>query len=133
MTATQGASECTTQPAGGTLPGGLPLGVTGGLLFARTSAVGDATRPSSQRVSAEAGLGDLRVPLVPGLPGLPLPSGARVVKRFKPRRNGTFRVTLEGAKTRQVATFRFRTKVRFRVGNRHLFRTFTLPTYVDIG
>jgi hypothetical protein len=59
--------------------------------------------------------------------------GARVVKRFKPRRNGTFRVTLQDAKTRQVATFRFRTKVRFRVGNLHLFPTFTLPTYVDIG
>ena len=59
--------------------------------------------------------------------------GAKVVKRFKPRRNGTFRVTLQGAKTRQVATFRFRTKVRFRVGNPHLFRTFTLPKYVDIG
>jgi hypothetical protein len=56
-----------------------------------------------------------------------------VVKRFKPRRSGTFRVKLQGAKTRQVATFRFRTKVRFRVGNPHLFRTFTLPQYVDIG
>jgi hypothetical protein len=56
-----------------------------------------------------------------------------VVKRFKPRRNGRFRVTLTGAKTRQVATFRFRTKVRFRTGNPRLFRTFTLPQYVDIG
>jgi hypothetical protein len=74
VTANQGASECITQSAGGTLPGGLPLGVTGGLLFARTRADGDATRPSSQLVSAESGLGDLRVPLVPGLPGLPLPA-----------------------------------------------------------
>jgi hypothetical protein len=74
VTANQGASECITRSAGGSLPGGLPLGVTGGLLFARTRADGDATRPSSQRVSAEAGLGDLRVPLVPGLPGLPLPT-----------------------------------------------------------
>ena len=48
-----------------------------------------------------------------------------------PQRN--LPVTLQGAKTRQVATFRFRTKVRFRVGNPHLFRTFTLPKYVDIG
>ena len=56
-----------------------------------------------------------------------------VVKRFKPRRNGRFRVTLQGAKQRQVATFRFRTRVRYRVGNPRLFRTFTLPQYVDIG
>ena len=56
-----------------------------------------------------------------------------VVKRFKPRKNGRFRVTLSGASTRQVATFRFRTLVRFRSGNPRLFRTFTLPQYVDIG
>jgi hypothetical protein len=56
-----------------------------------------------------------------------------VVKRFKPRRDGRFRVTLEGARQRQVATFRFRTRVRYRVGNPRLFRTFTLPQYVDIG
>ena len=56
-----------------------------------------------------------------------------VVKRFKPKRNGRFRVTLQGAKQRQVATYRFRTLVRFRVGNPRLFRTFTLPQYVDIG
>jgi hypothetical protein len=37
------------------------------------------------------------------------------------------------AKQRQVATFRFRTRVRFRVGNARLFRTFTLPQYVDVG
>ncbi len=74
VTANRGASSCTTRSAGGTLPGALPLGVTGGLLFARTRADGDATRPASQIVSAEAGLGDLRVPLVPGLPGLPLPA-----------------------------------------------------------
>jgi hypothetical protein len=56
-----------------------------------------------------------------------------VVKRFKPRKSGRFRVTLSGAGTRQVATFRFRTLVRFRTGNPRLFRTFTLPQYVDIG
>ena len=56
-----------------------------------------------------------------------------VVKRFKPRKNGRFRVTLSGARKRQVATFRFRTLVRFRPGNPRLFRTFTLPQYVDIG
>ena len=56
-----------------------------------------------------------------------------VVRRFKPRKSGRFRVTLSGAKTRQVATFRFRTLVRFREANPRLFRTFTLPQYVDIG
>jgi hypothetical protein len=73
VTANQGASECLTQSAGGALPAGLPLGATGSLLFARTNAAGDASRPAVQRVSAEAGLADLRVPLLPGLPGLPLP------------------------------------------------------------
>ena len=56
-----------------------------------------------------------------------------VATRIKPRKNGTFRVKLRGAKQRQVATFRFRTLVRFRTGNPRLFRTFTLPQYVDIG
>jgi hypothetical protein len=56
-----------------------------------------------------------------------------VVRRFKPRKSGRFSVTLSGAKTRQVATFRFRTLVRYREGNPRLFRTFTLPQYVDIG
>jgi hypothetical protein len=56
-----------------------------------------------------------------------------VARRFKPRKSGRFSVTLGGASTRQVATFRFRTLVRYRVGNPKLFRTFTLPQYVDIG
>jgi hypothetical protein len=56
-----------------------------------------------------------------------------VATRFKPRRDGSFRVTLQGAQRRQGATFRFRTLVRYRVGNPRLFRTFTLPQYVDIG
>jgi hypothetical protein len=74
VTANKGASECTTQSAGGALPAGLPLSATGSLLFARTSAVGDARTPAAQRVSAEAGLADLHVPLLPGLPGLPVPT-----------------------------------------------------------
>jgi len=56
-----------------------------------------------------------------------------VVKRFKPRRNGRFRVTLSGAETRQVATFRFRTPLRFSQSDPKLYRRFTLPQYVDIG
>jgi hypothetical protein len=56
-----------------------------------------------------------------------------VVKRFKPRRDGRFTVTLSGAARRQVATFRFRTRVRFSRIDPKLYRTFTLPQYVDIG
>ena len=74
VTANQGASECITQSAGGALPAGLPLSATGSLLYARTRADGDASRPAGQRVTAESGLADLRVPLLPGLPGLPVPA-----------------------------------------------------------
>jgi hypothetical protein len=54
-----------------------------------------------------------------------------VVKRFKPRSNGTFTVTLTGAKTQRVATFRFRTKVRFDYLDKKLHPTFTLPRYIE--
>ena len=74
VTANQGAAECITQSAGGALPAGLPLSTTGSLLYARTRADGDASRPAGQRVTAESGLADLRVPLLPGLPGLPVPA-----------------------------------------------------------
>jgi hypothetical protein len=73
ITANGGAPECSTQSAGGTVPG-LPMGAAVSLLFARTRADGDASRPASQRVSAESGLADLHIPLLPGLPGLPLPT-----------------------------------------------------------
>jgi phosphoribosyl 1,2-cyclic phosphate phosphodiesterase len=84
-------------------------------------------------------LENLELWIIDGLRYAPHPSHFSVndalswVERFKPRKNGRFRVTLSGAKTRQVATFRFRTLVRFRPGNPRLFRTFTLPQYVDIG
>jgi len=78
VTANKDGASCLTQSAGGALPAGLPGGATGSLLFARTRAEGDASAPASQRVSAEAGLADLRVPLLPGLPGLPIPSVAPV-------------------------------------------------------
>jgi hypothetical protein len=54
-----------------------------------------------------------------------------VAKRFKPRPDGTFRVTLTGAKTQRVATFRFRTKVRFDYLDKKLHPTFTLPRYIE--
>jgi hypothetical protein len=54
-----------------------------------------------------------------------------VAKRFKPRPDGTFKVTLTGAKTQRVATFRFRTKVRFDYLDKKLHPTFTLPRYIE--
>ena len=56
-----------------------------------------------------------------------------VVKRFKPSRSGRFRVSLPAAKRRQVAVFRFRTLVRHDASDPKLYRTFTLPRFVDIG
>jgi hypothetical protein len=78
VTANHGAAACATQSAGGALPAGLPLSPTGGAVFARTRADGDASRPETQRVSAEAGLAALHVPLVPGLPGIPVPNVAPI-------------------------------------------------------
>jgi hypothetical protein len=54
-----------------------------------------------------------------------------VAKRFKPRPDGRFTVTLTGAKTQRVATFRFRTKVRFDRFDKKLHPTFTLPRYIE--
>ena len=54
-----------------------------------------------------------------------------MAKRFKPRPDGTLNVTLTGAKTQRVATFRFRTKVRFDRFDKKLHPTFTLPRYIE--
>jgi hypothetical protein len=78
VTANKDGASCLTQSAGGALPAGLPGGATGSLLFARTRADGPASAPASQRITAESGLADLHVPLLPGLPGLPIPSVAPV-------------------------------------------------------
>src|SRR5215204_1811933 len=69
VTANKDAAECTTQSAGGAPPTGLPGGAGGSLFFARTRADGAASNPAGQRVSAEASVGELRIPLLPGLPG----------------------------------------------------------------
>jgi hypothetical protein len=55
----------------------------------------------------------------------------RVIKRFKPRRNGRFRVTLPGPKGTEAAAYRLRTKVP-RLGTK-LYPTFTLPRYIDLA
>ena len=56
-----------------------------------------------------------------------------VVRRFKPRRNGRFAVTVSAPPRQQAAVYRFETRVRKNYTNPKLFPTFTLPRYVDLG
>jgi hypothetical protein len=96
-----------------------------------------ATAPAIDPVAANRGAAECRTQSAGGnLPaGLPLGIGGRVeaVERFRLSHTGRFRVVLPGAKRRQVAVFRFRTRVRFSTRNPRLYRTFTLPQYVDVG
>ena len=55
-----------------------------------------------------------------------------VVKRFKPRRDGSFRVTLDGPPGSQAAVYRMQTRVRKFVTNPKTFPTFTLPRFVAL-
>jgi hypothetical protein len=55
----------------------------------------------------------------------------KVIKRFKPRRDGRFRITLPGPTGTEAAAYRLRTKVP-RLGSK-LYPTFTLPRYVDLA
>jgi hypothetical protein len=57
---------------------------------------------------------------------------SKVVKVFKPKRNGHFDVTLPAPTKQAAATYRMESKVRFRVGLDRLFPTFTLPRYVRV-
>ncbi len=57
----------------------------------------------------------------------------RVVKRFKPRADGSFRVTLPAPRRGQAAAYRLQTRVRKFTTNPKTFPTFTLPRYVDLG
>ncbi len=57
----------------------------------------------------------------------------RVVKRFKPRANGTFRITVGGPTKSKAAVYRLSTRVRKFTTNPKTFPTFTLPRYVDLG
>jgi hypothetical protein len=57
----------------------------------------------------------------------------RVVKRFKPRAGGAFRVTLAGPPSSQAAAYRLQTRVRKYTTNPKVFPTFTLPRYVDLA
>jgi len=57
----------------------------------------------------------------------------KVVKRLKPRPDGTFRVTVPAPRRGQAAAYRLQTRVRKYVTNPKTFPTFTLPRYVDLG
>ncbi len=57
----------------------------------------------------------------------------KVVKRFTPRSDGSFRVTLPAPKGGLAAAYRLQTRVRKFTTNPKTFPTFTLPRYVDLG
>jgi hypothetical protein len=56
-----------------------------------------------------------------------------VVKRFKPRSDGSFRVSLPAPGDGFAAAYRMATRVRKFADNPKLYPTFTLPRYVDLG
>jgi hypothetical protein len=56
----------------------------------------------------------------------------KIVKRFTPRSDGSFRVTLRAPKALDVAVYRFGTRVRKTTRNPKLFPTFTLPRAVEL-
>jgi hypothetical protein len=57
----------------------------------------------------------------------------QVVKRFKPRPNGHFSITVGGPAQSQAAVYRLQTRVRKFETNPKLFPTFTLPRAVVLG
>jgi hypothetical protein len=56
-----------------------------------------------------------------------------IVKRFKPRPDGSFRVSLPAPAEGHAAAYRMSTRVRKFADNPKLYPTFTLPRYVDLG
>lgn len=56
-----------------------------------------------------------------------------VVRRIKPRRDGSFSVLVAAPPGRLAAVYRFATRVRRTSRNPRTFPTFTLPRYVDLG
>jgi hypothetical protein len=55
-----------------------------------------------------------------------------VIKRIRPRRDGTFRVTVSAPPKTQAAVYRLGTQVRKNTRNPKLFPTFTLPRAVEV-
>lgn len=56
----------------------------------------------------------------------------KVVKRFKPGRDGRFTVTVDAPKGLGTAVYRLTSRVRFSANGTGLFNTFTLPRAVDL-
>ena len=57
----------------------------------------------------------------------------KVVKRFTPRRDGSFRVRLKAPKDGEAAVYRMTTRVKLYDWFAKTYPTFTLPRYVDLG
>ena len=57
----------------------------------------------------------------------------QVVKRFKPRPDGSFRVRLKAPREGEAAVYRMNTRVRLYDWFAKTYPTFTLPRYVDLG
>ena len=57
----------------------------------------------------------------------------QVVRRFKPRRDGTFRVTVAAPPRQLAAVYRLATRVRKTRSNPKTYETFTLPQAVALG
>jgi hypothetical protein len=57
----------------------------------------------------------------------------KVVKRFKPRPDGGFRVRLRAPKDGEAAVYRMSTRVKLYDWLAKTYPTFTLPRYVDLG
>jgi len=60
-------------------------------------------------------------------------SGYRTVRTFRPRSDGTFRVTVPGPPPGEAGVYRLETKVRKTARNPKLYPTFTLPSFVELG
>ncbi len=57
----------------------------------------------------------------------------KVVKRFKPRADGGFRVRLPAPHDGEAAAYRMTTRVKHSAAGTKTYPTFTLPRYVDLG
>jgi hypothetical protein len=57
----------------------------------------------------------------------------QVVKRFKPRSDGSFRVRLKAPGEGEAAVYRMTTRVKLYDWFAKTYPTFTLPRYVDLG
>ena len=56
----------------------------------------------------------------------------KVIKRFKPKADGTFRVSVRKPKSQAATVYRLQTRVRNNVRNPKTYPTFTLPRAVDL-